>query len=153
MEFSDVPFGRKETFIELSCLCFYFSLYLISTYLPTSSSKNNSTNTNSRDYSRSPINFILPQKELIIKAYNYIYFTVNQCLVSVLKFLFILFQYHQLNLSFLVLKKKNVSLNSFKYLSHPKVNPENSASFNPALWLRSFSPGSTHVDFCYPRLM
>lgn len=33
-------------------------------------------------------------------------------------------------------------------LSYPKVNPENSASFNPALWLRFCSPGSTWIDFC-----
>ena len=62
----DGPFGRKETFIGLSCLCFYFSLYLISTYPPTFSSKNNSTNATSTDYSRSPTNFILLQKELIL---------------------------------------------------------------------------------------
>jgi len=28
-----------------------------------------------------------------------------------------------------------------------KINPENSAFFNPSLWLRFFSPGTTRVDF------
>lgn len=29
------------------------------------------------------------------------------------------------------------------------MNPENSVSFNPALWLRFFSPGTIRVAFCY----
>lgn len=60
----------------IKLLMFYFSFYLISTCPPTSSSKNNSTNANITDYSRS-INFILPQKEVIIEAYSHICSTVN----------------------------------------------------------------------------
>lgn len=47
-----------------------------------------------------------------------------------------------------MLKKKCFPEPLSNVLSYPKVNPENSASFNPALWLRFCSPRGTCVDFC-----
>lgn len=67
---------KKGNLHWIKLLIFYFSFYLISTYPPTSSSKNNSTNASITDYSRF-IRFILPQKEVIIEAYSYMRSTIN----------------------------------------------------------------------------
>lgn len=56
--------------------------------------------------------------------------------------------YHQLNHFFSGIKKNAFTECFQMFFLIQKINLENRAPFNPALWLRFFSPGTTSVTIC-----
>lgn len=77
----------------------------------------------------------------------------NYCQLM-LKLLFILFQYHQLSHFFSGVKKKKCFPESLSnVLSYLKVNPENSASLNPACGLDCLALEALMLISALPMLM